>query len=57
MASFQSKKQLKWIDYTKRKLSVEQRFKQEYCEDQASNDLTAEEKQDARDYLENYIKT
>ena len=26
-----------------------------YCEDQASNDLTAEEKQDARAYLENYI--
>ena len=28
-----------------------------YCEDQSSNDLTGEEKQDARDCLEDYIKT
>jgi len=45
---------IKWIDYIKENCIDALK---KYCEDQASNDLTVEEKQDARDYLENYIKT
>ena len=53
MASF-NQRAIKWIDYIKENCIDALK---KYCEDQASNDLTAEEKQDARDYLENYIKT
>jgi uncharacterized protein YnzC (UPF0291/DUF896 family) len=52
MASF-NQKAIKWIDY------IEENYidaLKKYCEDQASNDLTGEEKQGSRDYLENYIK-
>ena len=53
MASF-NQRAIKWIDYIKENCIDALK---KYCEDQASNDLTAEGKQDARDYLENYIKT
>ena len=53
MASF-NQRAIKWVDYIKENCIDALK---KYCEDQASNDLTAEEKQDARDYLENYIKT
>ena len=53
MASF-NQRAIKWIDYIK-KNCIDALKKN--CEDQASNDLTAEEKQDARDYLESHIKS
>jgi len=53
MASF-NQRAIKWVDYIKENCIDALK---KYCEDQASNDLTAEEKQDVRDYLENFIKT
>ena len=53
MASF-NQRAIKWIDHIKENCIGALK---KYCIDQASNDLTAEEKQDARDYLENHIKT
>ena len=53
MASF-NQKAIKWVDYIKDNCIDALK---KYYEDQESNDLTAEEKQDARDNLENYIKT
>ena len=53
MASF-NQRAIKWIDHIKENCIGALK---KYCKDQASNDLTAEEKQDARDYLENHIKT
>jgi hypothetical protein len=53
MASF-NQKAIKWIDYIKENCIDALK---KYCEDQASSDLTGDEKQDSRDYLENYIKT
>jgi hypothetical protein len=52
MASF-NQKAIKWIDYIEENCIDALK---KYCEDQASNDLTGEEKQGSRDYLENYIK-
>ena len=48
MASF-NQKAIKWVDYIKGNCIDALK---KYCEDQASNDLTVEEKQDARDCLE-----
>ena len=53
MASF-NQKAIKWVDYIKGNCIDALK---KYCEDQTSNDLTVEEKQDARDCLEIYIKT
>ena len=53
MASF-NQRAIKWIDYIKENCTDALK---KNCEDQASNDLTAEEKQDVRDRLENFIKT
>jgi hypothetical protein len=52
MASF-NQRAIKWIDYVKENCIDALK---KYCEDQVSKDLTGEEKQDARDCLENYIK-
>ena len=52
MASF-SQRAIKWIDYIKENCIDALK---NYCKEQASNDLTAKEKQDARNNLENYIK-
>ena len=53
MASF-NQRAIKWIDLIE-KNCIDALKK--YCEDQLSNDLTGEEKQYARDCLEDYIKT
>ena len=53
MAIF-NQRAIKWIGYVKENC-IDALKKN--CTDQASNDLTAEEKQGARDYLENYIKS
>jgi len=53
MASF-NQKAIKWIDYIKENC-IDALNK--YCKDQTSNDLTGEEKQNSRDYLESYIKS
>jgi hypothetical protein len=53
MASF-NQRAIKWIDLIE-KNCIDALKK--YCEDQASNLLTGEEKQEARDCLETYIKT
>ena len=53
MASF-NQKAIKWIDFIKNNCIDAIK---NYCEHQALNDLTTEEKQNARDYLENYINT
>ena len=53
MASF-NQKAIKWIDYIKENCIDALK---KYCEDLISNDLTGEEKQDSRDYLESYIKS
>ena len=53
MPSF-NQRTIKWIDYIKGNCIDALK---KYCEDQSSNDLTGEEKQDARDCLEDYIKT
>ena len=53
MASF-NQKAIKWIDYIKKNCINDLK---KYCEDQTSNDLTGEEKQNSRDYIENYIKS
>jgi hypothetical protein len=53
MASF-NQRAIKWVDFIKD--NCIDALKQ-YHEDQALNDLTVQEKQDAQDNLESYIKT
>ena len=53
MANF-NQRAIKWIDYIKENCIDALK---KYCADQASNDLTVEEKKNARDCLENHIKS